>query len=152
MKNVLIALILAFTSSISSAELTLDFKANSDSTRSIIHKKEEWFFVVKAATYDVYIDKAIVGRKQKNIEFHAVTEFHNLQTYSQLPFEIKRIYTYGVLSCEQEKLYLLNDLFTDQNNIIRYTQSHEFGSYVTNLDVKNSIARNVYDVVCGDTI
>jgi len=152
MKNLLVTLLLVLSSSIASAELTLDFKANSDGTRTIIHKKEEWFFVVKAANYDVYIDKDIAGRKQKNIEFHAVTEFHSLQQYTQFPFEIKRIYTYGILSCEQEKLYLLSDLFADEKNVIRYTQSHDFGSYVTNLDVKNSIARNVYDVVCGDTI
>ena len=152
MKNLLIAILLAFTSSIASAEITLEFKTNPDTTRSIVHKKEEWLFAVKASTYTVFVDKSIVSSKQKNVEFHAITEFDDLQTYSQLPFQIKRIYSYGVLSCEQEKLYLVSDLFTDKDNVIRYAQSHEFGTYVTNLDVKNSIARDVYNVVCGDTI
>ena len=57
-----------------------------------------------------------------------------------------------MLSCEQSKLYLLADFFVDAANTVRYTQTHDFGTYVTNLDVPNSIAKDIYNVVCGDTI
>lgn len=151
MKNVLIALILAFTSSLASAEITLNIHTNTDGTRTINHKQDEWAFVVKASSYSVFVDKSIVSRKQKQVEFHAITEFDELQQYSEFPYEIKRIYSYGVLSCEEGKLYLLADLFTDQDNTIRYTQSHNYGSYVTNLG-EHTVSRSVYDAVCGDTI
>jgi hypothetical protein len=151
MRNVIIALILALSSSLASAELTLDFLSNPDGTRSVNHNSDEWSFVIKAPSYSVYIDKSIVNSKQKQVEFHAITEFDNLQQYNQFPFEIKRIYSFGVLSCVEAKLYLLGDLFTDKNNVIRYFQSHDYGSYVTNLG-ETAIAREVYNTVCGDTI
>jgi hypothetical protein len=151
MKNVIIALILALSSSLASAELTLDFLSNPDGTRSIIHNSDDWSFVTKAPTYSVYVDKSIVNRKQKQIEFHAITEFDKLQQYNQFPFEIKRIYSFGVLNCVEAKLYLLGDLFTDKDNVIRYFQSHDYGSYITNLG-ESAIAREVYNTVCGDTI
>lgn len=152
MKRLLIALFAVLVSSSVFADVTLKFKRNSDGTQTIIHQQDDWMFAVKASNYNVFVDKSIVSTKQKNVEFHAITEFDDLQEYPQLPFKIKRIYSYGVLSCEQSKLYLLADFFTDASNTIRYTQSHDFGTYVTNLDVPNSIARDVYNVVCGDTI
>lgn len=152
MKHLLIALFAVLVSSSSFAEVTLKFKRNSDGSQTIIHNQEEWTFAVKASEYNVFVDKSVVNSRQKNVEFHAVTEFNSLQEYPQFPYKIKRIYSYGILSCEQAKLYLLGDFFTDETNTVRYTQSHDFGTYVTNLDVPNSIARDVYNVVCGDTI
>lgn len=152
MRHFLIALFAVLVSSSAFADLTLEFKRNKDGTQTIIHKQEEWVFAVKASDYQVFVDRSLVNSKQKRVEFHAITEFNTAQEYSQFPFKIKRIYSYGVLSCEEAKLYLLGDFFTDVQNTVRYTQSHEFGTYVTNLDVPNSIARDVYNIVCGDTI
>lgn len=152
MKRLLIVLFTILITSSALAEITLKFSQNSDGSQSIIHKQEEWLFVVKAGDYKVFVDRSLVNSKQKNVEFHAITEFNDPREYPQFPYKIKRIYSVGVLSCEQSKLYLLSDFFTDVTNTVRYTQSHEFGTYVTDLDVPNSIARDVYNVVCGDTI
>lgn len=152
MKHLIIALIAVFVSSSASAELILEFQRNSDGSRTIIHNPQDWSFAAKTTEYSVFVDKTVVGTKQKNLEFHAVTVFNTPQEYSLFPYKINRIYSYGVLSCEEAKLYLLADFFTDSDNTIRYNQSHDFGAYVTNLNVPKSISKEIYDVVCGDTI
>jgi hypothetical protein len=152
MKHLLVALFAVLVSSSVYAELTLKFNRNPDGSQTILHEPREWTFAVKASNYSVFVDKSIVGSRQKNLEFHAITEFDTPEEYPQLPYKINRIYSYGVLSCEEAKLYLLADFFADSDNVIRYNQSHDFGTYVTNLDVPKSIAKDIYDVVCGDTI
>lgn len=152
MKRFLLAVVALFISSSAFAVIDLQADNNPDGSRTIIHNSEEWQFVVKAATYKVFVDKSIVNTKTKEVEFHSVTEFDGVQEYPNFPYKIKRIYSHGVLSCGEARLYLLADLFTDVDNVIRYSQSHDFGTYVTSLDVPKSIAKDVYDVVCGDTI
>jgi hypothetical protein len=118
----------------------------------IIHNSKDWYYVGKEKDYKVHIEKGMLNEKQTSYEFHSVTEFDKPHTYSLIKEPVKRIYTYGIVNCTEANLYLLGDLFVDNNNIIVYRQYHEFGSYITNLSVDDTIRSVIYNVLCKETI
>ncbi len=118
----------------------------------IVHNPKDWEFVDKSSDYKVYVEKGMLGYKNESFEFHAVTEYNVASPMSFTDIPIKRIYTYGVLSCKEANLYLLIDLYVDVNNKIILRQYHEFGSYVSNMSVPNTLRNNVYNFICKESV
>ena len=131
---------------------TLPIEDLGQNTERIIHNSKDWQYIGGEKDYTVYIEKGMLNEKQALYEFHSVTEFNKSFNYSIIKEPVKRIYTYGIVNCPEANLYLLGDLFADENNIIVYRQYHEFGSYITNLSDDNTVRSAIYNVLCKETI
>lgn len=151
MKKAFLALFFSafFVSNTFGLELSITDLPTGD--RVVNHNPDQWVKVTSAETYDVLIDKGIIGAKKSLVEFHSVTEFKGLQEYKGFPFKIKRIYTYGVMGCSNSSLMILVDIYADIDNMVRYTQSHRQGEYVVNM-TDARIRRDIFGAVCGDSI
>ena len=153
MKNIILALTLAITSLTASAKVfELTFNKLESGHTQISTSQDAWLFISSESNYDVFIDKTMVDTGLKQFTFHAMTVFKTPQVYNIITAPVHKIYTYGYLRCDEKKLYLLSDWFVDLNEVIVYSQNHEYGSYVTSLGDPNSIRNDVYNVLCGESI
>lgn len=129
----------------------LNITDHADGSRSVLHNDADWLYVSSLSEFKVSVDQSVVGAKANSVEFHSVTEFMSPKESSGLPYKIKRIYSYGVMSCERSKLMLLVELYVDEQGVIRYTQSYEPGTHIVDMTGKN-VRGDIRNIVCGDTI
>ena len=130
---------------------TISITNHPDGTRVINHNSDDWVKTGATDTYSVLVERGIVGSKKANVDFHSITEFNSPEQYDGFPYKIKRIYTYGVMSCSNNSLMILVDLYADSDSIIRYTQAYQQGDYMVNM-TDTKIKQNITGAVCGDTI
>ena len=124
---------------------------NSDGSRGIIHNPDEWVYAELGSSYKVYIEKSMIGHKGDEVDFHSVTEFNTFEEYKGLPYKIKRIYTYGVMSCKRSMLMIFVDMYTDLENTIRFSSAYQNGSYIVDMN-ETELRKQIKYMVCGDTI
>lgn len=151
MKKAFLALFFSALSVSNAFGFTLSITDYADGTRVINHNSDNWVKAGSTDTYSVLVEKEIIGSKKPMVDFHSVTEFNNLAEYDGFPYKIKRIYTYGALSCSDNRLMILVDLYVDSDSIIRYTQAYQQGTYVVDM-TDTKIKQNISGAVCGDTI
>ena len=147
----LLSIIIATLISLPAYGYSLQFEKQGEKEK-IIHKSSDWHFVGKEGAYFLSIEKGMLGKKSEKYEFHSVTEFYKPYKYTNLDEEIHRIYTYGLLDCSKESLYLMMNLYVDLNNNIVYREYHELGTYISPLKVEKSVRQTVYDILCRDSI
>ena len=129
----------------------LSFTDNQDGTRVIYNDPKDWYYVDSINNYSVFVEKGLVGSKKREVEYHSLVQFNDPREFSGLPFKIKRIYTFGVMSCEQSKLMILVELYVDENDVVRITQPHDPGTFIVDMSGQ-SIRGEITKVVCGDTV
>ena len=148
-----LALLLTFLLASSAHGFQLDIVDQPDGTRVINYNPKEWIYSARDQRYKVFVDKDSVGagKKTQIVEFHSMTLFDELEEYAGFPYKIKRIYTYGAMSCSQSSLMILVDLYVDSDNVIRYTQAHPKGSLIIEM-TDTKIRNEILGTVCGDRI
>ena len=118
----------------------------------ISYVKDEWYFVAKESNYNVYIAKGELEESNGMLIIQSMTEFDNYETYSYMEKPVKRIFSYGALSCEQKKMYLLGSMYSADDNTVQFVQYHDFGEWISELD-RNGTARNeVWKIVCNKSV
>lgn len=151
MKKILLALLIGVFSVSQVFGFSLSIADHPDGTRVIAHNADDWVSIGSTDVYSVLVEKGTISSKKAIVEFHSITEFHNLEEYKGFPYKIKRIYTYGALSCTGSNLMILVDLYVDSDNAIRYSQPYDQGSFVVNM-TDTKIKQNIVGAVCGDSI
>lgn len=151
MKKAFLALFLSALFISNAFGFTISITDLPDGTRVINHNPDNWIKAGSTDVYSVLVEKGIVGSKKPIVEFHSVTDFYKPEEYKGFPFKIKRIYTYGALSCSNNNLMILVDLYVDPDGVIRYTQAYQQGEYVVNM-TDTKIKQNISGAVCGESI
>jgi hypothetical protein len=148
-----LAILLTFLLASSAHGFQLSITDKPDGTRVVNHNDSDWVKTSRADKYSVLVDvdSAGAGKKKQVVEFHSMTLFDQPEEYKGFPYKIKRIYTYGAMSCAQSSLMILVDLYVDSDNVIRYTQAHQTGSYIVQMD-DTRVRKEILSTVCGDTI
>ena len=60
---------------------------------------------------------------------------------------IHKIFNFGLVDCDGERIFLLTDFFTDENNKIIWISKYEFGEFIS--DVAPGTPRNkVFKLLC----
>ena len=155
MKYLIIAILSALVSFSVAADTNfeLDVIRGSKGEPKIIYNGDEWVKVTSAAAYDVYVPRVILADKGKEAyRFFGMTVFNKEESFSIIPVPVKKIYSFGILKCKESRLYLAGDFFTDSNDIIVHSQEHDWGTYITDMGVPNTIRNDVYNAVCKESI
>lgn len=154
MKQLLIALALFVSASVfAENNFDIDVIKDKDGNAIIIYNQDDWQLITKTAHYDVYVPKELLREKDKNIlTFQGMTIFHKEQNYSYIKGDVKKIYSYGILNCDIAKLYLMGDFFVSNKEVVLFYQTHDWGTYITDMDVPNTSRNDVYNAVCKDSI
>ena len=49
-------------------------------------------------------------------------------------------------------MYLLLDLYTDENNIVHFRNENDMGTFVSDMNAPNTVRNDVYNLICKDSI
>ena len=118
----------------------------------IVHRQSDWQYATRTDTFKVYVEKGMIGYKNETFEFHSYVEYVPPKQFDYIDGKTKRIYTFGVLSCSEGKLYLLLDLYTDENNIVHFRNENDMGTFVSDMNAPNTVRNDVYNLICKDSI
>ena len=141
-----------FSLSAYSAEYRLPFIESQNGFTKIPFIENDWILGAGRDEWDLYVEKGMFD-KHKNIhEFHAVTAYKTPYYSDGLKAKVSKIYTYGVLNCNQGNLYILYEWYVDIDENIIYTSSHEFGSYTVEMLTPDTARNEVYTQICKEMI
>ena len=131
----------------------LPFVEIQNGTTKIPFVEQEWVLGTERADWLLYLEKGMLkDQKQPMYEFHGATVYKKPYYSDSIKTEISKIYTYGVLNCNEANLYILVEWYVDVNENIVFKSSHEFGTYVVEMLTPSSARNEVYNQICKETI
>ena len=132
-----------------------DFRLNiqrKDNKDTIEYVETLWEYVGQVSTWKLSVEKGALGTNRDKVEFHSVTIYDVPYMDSSIGSPIDKIYTYGVLNCEEKILVIFNEFYVDSQEVVVYQTTHEFGSYVVDLRTPNTIRNDILKAVCNKSI
>jgi hypothetical protein len=131
----------------------LPFVEIQNGTTKIPFIEQEWVLGTERADWLLYLEKGMFkDQKQPMYEFHGATVYKKPYYSDSVKTEISKIYTYGVLNCNEANLYILVEWYVDVNENIVFKSTHEFGGYVVEMLTPSSARNDVYNQICKETI
>ncbi len=131
----------------------LPFVEIQNGTTKIPFIEQEWVLGSERADWLLYLEKGMLkDQKQPMYEFHAVTAYKKPSYNDVIKTEVSKIYTYGVLNCNEANLYILIEWYVDVNENVVFKSSHEFGTYVVEMLTPSSARNDIYNQICKETI
>ena len=147
-----IMMVLITLPSYSAKSYSLPFVEIQNGPTKIPFIQDEWVLGSEREEWLLYMEKGMLKEHKQMYEFHAATVY-KIPYYSDgLRTTISKIYTYGVLNCNEGNLYILFEWFVDPDETLVFRSSHEFGSYVVEMTTPNAARNDVYNQVCKETI
>ena len=114
--------------------------------------EHEWVPGPERADWQLYLEKGMLNKHQEVYEFHAATVYKKPYRSDGLSADVSKIYTYGVMNCNEANLYILFEWYVDVNENLIFTASHEFGSYTVELLTPFTARNDVYNQLCKESI
>jgi len=146
------AVVITFTTQ-AAEPYRLPFVEIQDGTTKIPFIEQEWVLGTERADWLLYLEKGMFkDQKQPMYEFHGATVYKKPYYSDSIKTEISKIYTYGVLNCNEANLYILVEWYVDVNENIVFKSTHEFGGYVVEMLTPSSARNDVYNQICKETI
>ena len=147
---------------IMAAALSLSVSANQTNFKLNIERKDNkdtihfvdnlWEYVGETSTWKLSVEKGALGTNEDKVEFHSVTVYDAPYIDDSIGSPIDKIYTYGVLSCDEKILVIFNEFYVNSSEVVVYQSIHEFGSYVVDLRTPNTIRNDILKAVCNKSI
>ena len=141
-------LVVASLAAYATEEFTLKFKDRS----SIVNNENDWVFVAEENNiYKLYVSKDAIGSGNNQTQIHTKVEYNEQDGYKfeALNQPIKRIFTLGIIDCQNAIFYMVTDFFVDSSNKIVHFQQHELGEYRVEMLTPNTTRNSLYKVVCN---
>ena len=154
MKRLFFIVMVFFAFNVYAAEsYRLPFVEIQNGTTKIPFIEQEWVLGTERADWLLYLEKGMLkDQKQPMYEFHGATVYKKPYYSDSVKTEISKIYTYGVLNCNEANLYILVEWYVDVNENIVFKSTHEFGAYIVELLTPSSARNDIYNQVCKETI
>ena len=131
----------------------LPFVEIQNGTTKILFIEQEWVLGTERADWLLYLEKGMLkDQKQPMYEFHGATVYKKPYYSDSVKTEISKIYTYGVLNCNEANLYILVEWYVDVNENIVFKSTHEFGAYIVEMLTPSSARNDIYTQICKETI
>ena len=134
------------------ADFELDFLRNKDGTQTIIHNPDDWLLVSSVSGFDLLIDKSLIKEKKSIYLLHSVTILKPARTFNGIDGTIERIYTHGILMCDNAVISLSGEFYTDKNGKIAFYNAFEPGAYLVEVATKNTVRNDVYNLLCKESV
>jgi len=141
----------AFTANAESYRLP--FVELQNGSTKIPFVEHEWVLGTERADWLLYLEKGMLkNQNQPMYEFHGATVYKKPYYSDSVKTEISKIYTYGVLNCNEANLYILIEWYVDVNENVVFKSSHEFGSYIVEMLSPITARNDIYNQICKETI
>ena len=146
------AVMFAFTANAGQESYRLPFVELQNGSTKIPFVEHEWVLGTERADWSLYLEKGMLKEHKSMYEFHGATAYKKPYYSDALKMEVSKIYTYGVLNCNEANLYILFEWYVDENENIVFKSTHEFGTYVVEMLTPSSARNDVYNQICKETI
>ena len=130
----------------------LPFVELQNGSTKIPFVEHEWVLGTERVDWSLYLEKGMLKEHKTMYEFHGATVYKKPYYSGALKTEISKIYTYGVLNCNEANLYILVEWYVDVNENIIFKSSHEFGTYIVEMLTPSSARNDIYNQICKETI
>lgn len=112
--------------------------------------KSDWSYLSNEGTYDFFITKNSKHTGNGFHKVHTMVEFKEKdgRLYDNLQAPVKRIISYGYMSCEEHVFYLIGQLYLEVNDKIIYAEEHQFGTYRIEVTSPNTARNKAFAKVC----
>lgn len=130
----------------------LPFVELQNGSTKIPFVEHEWVLGTERTDWLLYLEKGMLKEHKSMYEFHGATVYKKPYYSDSIKTEISKIYTYGVLNCNEANLYILIEWYVDVNENIVFKSTHEFGRYVIEMLTPSSARNDVYNQICKETI
>jgi len=143
------ALMFAFTAN--AEQYRLPFVEIQNGITKIPFVQNEWVLGAERADWLLYLEKGIFKNPgQPMYEFHATTIYKKPYYNDGLSADVSKIYTYGVMNCNEANLYILFEWYVDVDETLIFKSSHEFGAYTVELLTPITARNDVYNQICKE--
>jgi hypothetical protein len=123
----------------------------NDTTTHILYDDKEWEYLAKEGSYSLWLAKQTFGKEDVH-EIHTMVVFEDDGFPMNNVGVVKRIFTYGMMSCELSQFSLMAEFYSDKEHKILFASTHQLGEYVASLAEKNTARNAVWARVCNTTI
>ena len=145
----IMAVMFAFTAN--AEQYRLPFVELQNGVTKIPFVQHEWVLGAERAGWLLYLEKGIFNNpSQPMYEFHAATIYKTPYYSDAIKTEVSKIYTYGVLNCQEANLYILFEWYVDVDETMVFKSSHEFGAYTVELLTPTTARNDVYNQICKE--
>ena len=115
--------------------------------------EQEWVLGAERADWFLFLEKGMFKNKNQSMyEFHAATVYKKPFHDDAIKADISKIYTYGVLNCQEANLYILFEWYVDVDENMVFKSSHEFGAYKVEMLTPITARNDVYNQICKESI
>jgi hypothetical protein len=136
-----------------SEQYRLPFVELQNGVTKIPFVEQEWVLGAERADWLLYLEKGIFNKPNQSMyEFHAATLYKKPYYSEAIRTEVSKIYTYGVMNCNEANLYILFEWYVDVDENLVFKSSHEFGAYTVELLTPFTARNDVYNQICKDSI
>ena len=146
----IMAIMFAFTAN--AEPYRLPFVELQNGSTKIPFVEHEWVLGTERTDWSLYLEKGMLKEHKSMYEFHGATVYKKPYYSDSIKTEISKIYTYGVLNCNEANLYILVEWYVDVNENIVFKSSHEFGTYVVEMLTPITARNDIYNQICKETI
>jgi hypothetical protein len=130
----------------------LPFVELQNGTVKIPFVENEWVLGTERADWLLYLEKGMFTKKQEMYEFHAATIYKKPYHSDAINADISKIYTYGVLNCQEANLYILFEWYVDNDETMVFKGSYEYGAYTVEMLTPITARNDVYNQICKESI
>lgn len=138
-----------------SAAFTLDIRDVNGTDMVIVYHPEDWKFLMhdkgSESGFNFYIDKGPFD-KSSAVIIHTLLIFDTPKVTENPPAVITKIYSYGILNCENAFFSLLGEFYVEDSGLIKYTKRFEEGQWTVDLDAPGTVRHAAYVTACKDSI
>ena len=146
----IMAVMFAFTAN--AEPYRLPFVELQNGSTKIPFVEHEWVLGTERTDWSLYLEKGMLKEHKSMYEFHGATAYKEPYYSDSVKTEISKIYTYGVLNCNEANLYILIEWYVDVNENIVFKSTHEFGAYIVEMLTPITARNDIYNQICKETI
>ncbi len=149
MKKVLLALLL-LVAPLSYAEKDFTLKyTEKEGTMIVLNKDSDWIKVYESSGITLYLNDGGFRETNGYKILHSKISYKKPEQFVNGD-QIHHIYSYGLVDCKKNHMYLIGDLYTNDKFEVLYKTNYQVGEYVADMTQKGTAANEAFNVICYD--
>lgn len=147
MKRLIASLLLFVTLTAGAEPFKLKFEKDKSDEMFVVYNEKDWELVGHQSNWGLYLSRGETDTIKGLKIMHTMIVYDEPVKSSMTNDMISRIFNAGLVDCDNERIFLLNDFFTDANHKVVWVNRYEYGEFIA--DVPPGTPRNsVYKLLC----
>lgn len=149
MKKLLIALSLLIAPlSYAKNDFTLKY-TEKEGTITVLNENSDWVKVYDSSGMSLYLNDGGFAEKNGYKILHSKITYKKPEQFVNGE-SIHHIYSYGLVDCKKQTMFLIGDLYTNDKFQVLYKTNYQVGEYVADMAQKGTAANEAFNVICYD--